>query len=305
MDRVNLVQQFQEDCRVRGLAKATCKTYPAYVKGYANFIQPKSLLDADKNDLKSYLSYLRLEKKLRQTSIERMFSALATFYDYLIEEELVSINPVRSVQKRYLRAYKNSDESQMRRIISVEEASRLVNSILDTRDRAIVLLLLKTGIRCSELASLDLENVDLKEQTIRLKPTAKRSNRVVYFDNEAATALSRWNAVRQTRNVNNCPALFLNKNGTRLENHGVRGLVTKVAKNVGLHDPSSPRMEEHFSPHNCRHWFTTHLIRSGMSRDFVKELRGDVRHDAIDIYNHIDKKELRESYLAHIPQLGI
>jgi integrase/recombinase XerD len=64
-------------------------------------------------------------------------------------------------------------------------------------------------------------------------------------------------------------------------------------------------MEEHFILHGCRRWFTTHLIRSEMSRDFVKELRGDIRHEAIDIYNHIDKKELRESYLAHIPQLGI
>jgi integrase/recombinase XerD len=302
---MNLLLQFQEDCRVRGLAKVTCYTYPKYVQSFAKFIQPKALQDANKNDLKSYLSYLRLERKLRQKSIERMFSALATFYDYLIEEELIAMNPVRPIQKRYLRAYKDMDESQMRRIISVEEASRLVSSILDTRDRAIVLLLLKTGIRCNELTSLDLESVDLKEQTLRLKPTAKRSNRVVYFDNEAVTALSRWITVRQDRNKKNCPALFLNKKGTRLENRGVLGLVTKIAKNVGLHDPSSPRMEEHFSPHNCRHWFTTHLIRSGMSRDFVKELRGDIRHEAIDIYNHIDKKELRESYLAHIPQLGI
>jgi site-specific recombinase XerD len=57
--------------------------------------------------------------------------------------------------------------------------------------------------------------------------------------------------------------------------------------------------------HYCSHWFVTHLLRAGMSRDFVKELRGDTRGEAIDIYNHIDKKDLRESYLAHIPQLGI
>jgi integrase/recombinase XerD len=48
-----------------------------------------------------------------------------------------------------------------------------------------------------------------------------------------------------------------------------------------------------------------HLLRAGISRDFVKELQGDKRGEAIDIYNHIDKKELGESYLAHIPQLGI
>jgi site-specific recombinase XerD len=173
--------QFQEDCRVRGLAKVTCYTYPTYVQGLLNSFIQKNLQEANKNDLKSYLSYLRLEKKLRQTSIERMFSALVDFYDYLIEEDLIAMNPVRPIQKRYLRAYKNSDESQMRRIISVEEASRLVNSILDTRDRAIVLLLLKTGIRCSELTSLDLENVDLKEQTLRLKPTAKTEQESRFF----------------------------------------------------------------------------------------------------------------------------
>ncbi len=65
------------------------------------------------------------------------------------------------------------------------------------------------------------------------------------------------------------------------------------------------RLEDRFTPHCCRHWFVTHLLRAGMSRDFVKELRGDTRGEAIDIYNHIDKKDLRESYLAHIPQLGI
>ena len=48
-----------------------------------------------------------------------------------------------------------------------------------------------------------------------------------------------------------------------------------------------------------------HFIRAEMSREFIQELRGDVRTEVIDIYDHIDKKELRESYLAHIPQLGI
>jgi hypothetical protein len=55
----------------------------------------------------------------------------------------------------------------------------------------------------------------------------------------------------------------------------------------------------------CRRWFTTHLIRAGMARDFMKDLRGDVRDKAIDSDNRIDKKEFRESYLAHMPHLGI
>jgi site-specific recombinase XerD len=55
----------------------------------------------------------------------------------------------------------------------------------------------------------------------------------------------------------------------------------------------------------CRHWFTTHLRRNDMRREFIKELRGDSRNEAIDIYDHIDKKELKRAYLAAIPMLGI
>ena len=57
--------------------------------------------------------------------------------------------------------------------------------------------------------------------------------------------------------------------------------------------------------HCCRHWFSTWLLRNGMKREYVKELRGDARYEAIDIYHHIDRKDLRDSYLAYIPQLGI
>jgi integrase/recombinase XerD len=64
-------------------------------------------------------------------------------------------------------------------------------------------------------------------------------------------------------------------------------------------------MEDHFTPHCCRHWFTTHLRRAGMPREFIQELRGDKRRDAIDVYDHIDRQELRRAYLAYIPKLFI
>ncbi len=97
----------------------------------------------------------------------------------------------------------------------------------------------------------------------------------------------------------------MGKRGTRLTKKSVEKLIEKHAGRLGLHEAKAGKLEDRFTPHCCRHWFTTHLIRAGMPRDFVKELRGDVRHEAIDIYNHIDKKELKESYLAHIPQLDI
>jgi integrase/recombinase XerD len=81
--------------------------------------------------------------------------------------------------------------------------------------------------------------------------------------------------------------------------------MVKYAKRLGFHNPESPRLEDHFGPHCFRHWFTTWLLRNGMPREYVKELRGDKRGEAIDIYHHIDREELRKAYLAYIPKLGV
>jgi integrase/recombinase XerD len=217
----------------------------------------------------------------------------------------MSVNPIIPFKRRYLRKFKDNNGSESRQIISIEQASLLVNSTLNSRDKAILVLLFKTGIRRGELCNLDLDDLDCENMMINLKLTAKRSNRLLYFDNETDEALQAWLHIREKKYSYDIDALFISSQGLRISPNEVDYIVKKHAARIGLHDPNSRRLEDRFTPHCCRHWFTTHLIRAGMPRDFVKELRGDVRHEAIDIYNHIDKKELRESYLAHIPQLGI
>jgi integrase/recombinase XerD len=78
----------------------------------------------------------------------------------------------------------------------------------------------------------------------------------------------------------------------------------KAGSRAGIHDPDGP-LEERFSAHCCRHWFTTHLLRAGMERSYVQWLRGDAIREAVDIYFHVDPEDVRREYLAHIPQLGI
>jgi len=182
----------------------------------------------------------------------------------------------------------------------------LINSILNPRDKAIITLLAKTGIRRGELMNIDLDDIDWIEQSIQLKPHRKRSNCTVFFDDECARVLRRWLKARENYTVKpGCEALFVGEQGMRLKRNGVYRAVTIHAERVGLHDPKSKRANDHFSPHCCRHWFTTHLRRNNMRREFIKELRGDARNEAMDIYDHIDKKELKRAYLAAIPVLGI
>ena len=105
-------------------------------------------------------------------------------------------------------------------------------------------------------------------------------------------------------NRHKSPALFLSSWGNRLSGNDVYRAVTNAAECIGLHNPKSDRTGDHFGPHCCRHWFTTHLKLKGMRREFIQEPRGDSRKEAIDIYDHIELKELKEAYLAAIPQLG-
>ena len=233
------------------------------------------------------------------------FAALSGFSDYLVWEGIIQTNSVIPFRKRYLKQYKNQHGPE-RKLISVEEMAKLTNSILDPRDKAILTLLAKTGIRRGELIGIDVDEVDWVEQSIRLKPHPKRSNCTVFFDDETARVLRRWMKARQNYHIEKeCKALFINERGGRLKRHGVYHAVTKHAQHVDIHNPRSKKMEEHFTPHCCRHWFTTHLRRNGMRREFIKELGGDARNEAVDIYDHIDKKELKRAYLAAIPVLGI
>lgn len=303
LDSKNLIDQFRKDLELRGMSRATLKEYPGQVRRFLAFLDKDPRL-TDKDDLKRYLNYLRQEGTHKGKSLTWVFSILASFYDYLEEEEMISSNPVISVRKRYLRSYKKVEEKSDRQCISIEDAAKLVNSIIDTRDRAIVLLLLKTGMRRHELRELDVEDVDIEKMELRLKSTPKRTNKTLFFDEETAETLRKWLRIREYRS-NGSRALFLSPAGGRMGSEAIRNIVARHAECVGLHDPGSEKLEERFTPHCCRHWFTTHLRRAGMPREFIQELRGDVRREAIDIYDHIDKDELKKSYLAHIPQLGI
>lgn len=300
----DLVGRFHEDCNLRDMVSVMDYIYRA--KEYCVFLEARSKnpLTADRDDLRAFLSQLK-GRGLKFKTIDRIYSCLSAFYEFLIIEGLVEYNPILPFRKYYLRRYKNDNDSEIRKLISVEDASRLVNSILDSRDKCILVVLFKTGMRVGELTSLDVKDVDLDKGEVTLKPKKKRTNRVLFLDNEAIAVLQRWLAARKNRMGSEDQALFLSKIEKRITRRSVEEIIEKHAERLGMHNPGAERLEERFTPHCCRHWFVTHLLRAGMSRDFVKELRGDTRGEAIDIYNHIDKNELRESYLAHIPQLGI
>jgi len=302
-----LIDEFCEDCKLRGMTEESIRRYRSSLLIFASFLANKgtNVDNVDTYHLREFLHYIKNVRKVKHKTAENYFSALSALYSYLIFEGLVSTNVISPFRKRYLRQYKEGYEDPARKLLSVEDMSRLVNSIMDPRDRAIAVLLAKTGIRRGELLKLDLQDIMWADYSITLKPTPKRSNRVVFFDDECATALRRWLKVRENLNPKT-KALFVSyQSPNRLSRNGLWTAIVKYASRLGFHRAESPRLEDHFCPHCFRHWFTTWLLRNGMSREYVKELRGDRRGEAIDIYHHIDREELRRAYLAYIPKLGV
>ena len=304
---VDLIRGFVDDCRLRGYSPETIRSHRSNLRTIHRFLRRNGagFTDVDKDTLRRLLDYLKNTRHVGSKTVESYYSALSSFYEYLVFEDLVKANPVPGFRKRYLTQYKNRQQGSQRKLLSVEDMSRLINGTLEVRDRALMAVLAKTGVRRGELISMDVEDVDWERGRIKLKGKNKRSNLYVYFDEETAVLLSRWLRVREGYAAPFEKALFLGDKGHRIGRNMVYRMVTSHAERLGFHDPASNRLEDHFSPHCFRHWFTTHLRRNGMSREFIKELRGDSRGEAIDIYDHIDHDELRKAYLAAIPRLGI
>ena len=306
-DEWNLISGFVDDCELRGYSPETIRSHRSNLRTIARYLDSQgfSFRDVEKNVLKRVLTYLRNTRGVGQKTLGSYFSALSSFYEYLVYEDLHSVNPVPSFRKRYLKTYKKGQVASRRKLLSVEEMSLLINSVLEIRVKAIMTVFAKTGIRRGELIGIDVDNIDWGENYIKLKKRRKRSNPYVFFDEEAAFILGRWLRVRSGYAASGENALFIGEQGKRIGRNIVYQLVTGHAGRLGFHDANSDRLEDHFSPHCFRHWFTTHLRRNGLSREFIKELRGDSRGEAIDIYDHIDHDELRQAYLAAIPRLGI
>ena len=300
----DLIPTHIADMQARGLAPKTIDTYSRVLRDFERFMAAvdKSLLTVTRHDLKAYLEDIKA-RPVSYVSACLYFTAIQGFYDFLLYEEIIDKNPVDPVRKRYLQSYKKQ-KGHTRQMISVEDAKRLLDSMVDIRNQAIFITLLKTGVRSKELEAMDVEDVDLSAGRITLKPTPKRSNRIVFFDEEAESILKQWLKVRAYNAKDGERALFV-ASGRRLQKGAIAAMLVKNAKRAGLHDSSSEDLEDHFGPHCARHFFTTMLDRAGMKREHIQVLRGDVGKEAIDLYLHNDLEKIREEYLRCMPELGI
>ncbi len=293
----SLVRDFAIDLTACGKAPATIENYVASVRVFQGWLGA-DLRSAGRDDFRKYIAYMR-GRDLAYATLRFSMSAISTFYIYLEDEGVIEFNHVPAVMRKYLKSYKGNVQGETRQYITVDQAVILVNSIWPARDKAIAVMLSKTGLRVGELAALNLQDIDIDGLTLSVHPHPKRTNCTVFFDLEAAECLQNYQVVRGT-----VPGPLFQSDRGRLGIGGIEGVISGAAARVGLHDPQGP-LKAHFTPHCFRHCFTTWLDEAGMKREYIQILRGDAGREVIDRYLHSDLRKVKEAYLAHIPQLGI
>lgn len=297
LPETTLLFDFLQDCQIRNFSPRTIQSYKSNLKYFLS----RHSIDLTPEVLKDFLIHIRDEKSYSPSTVENYFAALSSFYDFL-EWEGVQKNIVPQFRKRYLRYYKEQRHEE-RQLINLEQMKDLIDSAEWIGHKAIFIFFAKTGIRRQELIDLDVQDLYLSRRYAILKPHAKRSNRIVFFDNECAQVLESWLKWRHNHKVK-INALFIGVQGGRVSRDAVYEATTEHAQRLGFHNPKG-KLNEKFTPHCFRHFFTTWLRRSGCPRSIIQELRGDSRKEAIDIYDHITQTELKESYSKYIQTLNI
>ena len=255
--------------------------------------------DVDRLALRSFLGYLT-RAKLSKRSTARALSAVRSFYRFLHREGVVEANPARAVSSpkldRYLPSY--LDRRQVEQLFSSAEVRAWEGRFTDVRNLAILELFYSTGMRLSELQGIDVRDMDLVSQQVKVRGKGKKE-RILPIGDHAQQAMRNYEAAREqiARTLASGVdrrALFLSERGKRLGRRAIQLLVSKhlskVDEDAGL------------STHSLRHSFATHLLDAGADLRAVQELLGHASISTTQIYTHTSVDRLKQVYRKAHPR---
>ncbi len=281
----------------RGLSHNTIQAYRRAIVRYLEYLDSNNIIkleEIDKSCVESYLGTLTLKKEggYSPSFIAQMLSAIRGFHRFLLSHGYTSTDPTGSFPSRKI-------PKRIPRVLTLAQTEAILSapssSDLGIRDTAILEILYATGMRISELVSLDLSSVDLEERTVFIKGKGSKY-RIVPFGRKAEEALRRYLDESRPGLVRNPgqQALFLNTRGGRLTRQGCWKIIKKYADSCGL--------GEVVSPHVFRHTFATHLLEAGASLIVVQELLGHSSVSTTQIYTHVTAGHMRNVYLKTHPR---
>jgi len=276
------IDKFIEHLKLEGASHHTIRSYRIDLKELADFLKQKPASQISKRDIRDWLgSLMRWESD--RSSISRKLSSVRSFFKFLLQRNIVQQNPSLDLSAPKL-------NRKIPPFLTESDTEKLLNlKGLSSRDQTILEVLYGTGIRASELTSLNLENVNLMNETIKVLGKRGRE-RIMPLTRKALVALQKYLSERETYDG----PLFLNKYKTRLSARSLYRIVNRHIRMVA----ELTRM----SPHTLRHTFATHLLDHGCDLRTVQELLGHRSISSTQIYTHITPERLKEIYTQAHPR---
>ena len=274
----------------------TIKNYRNEIGQFLGFMKEQGIDSWDGVDryiLRRYLAWLQAQGYVK-ASITRRISELRSFCRYLMREGILDKNPIRAISapKVPKRLPNYLDVHEVEALLAAPDAMAPQGQ----RDRAIIEVLYASGLRVSELVSLNLRNVDVRHGQLRVWGKGAKE-RVALLGEPACRAIRRYiregrqELIKENIETN---ALFLNRLGSRLSTRSVNNILDKYAKLAGL--------ERRVTPHLMRHTFATHLLDGGADLRTVQELLGHADLSSTQIYTHVSQARAKEVYRKAHPR---
>lgn len=237
--------------------------------------------DVGHDTIMDYIMAMKGEQEYASSTVARKVAAIKSFFHYLVDRGTLEDDPTATldspkVRKRLPKAIPAQDLEQLLAEPAGDDTAKAL------RDRALLELLYATGLRVTELVSLDIDDVNLASATLRVVRPRDKSQRTVPIHERAIEPLREYLEKGRLRLLRNAeePALFLNHRGNRLTRQGLWLIVKHYVREVGI--------TEDVTPHTLRHTFAAHLVEQKAELEYVQEVLGHANISTTQVYTQVN-----------------
>ena len=285
----------------KGFSENTKLAYQNDLYQLASFVEkeaakqglPPSWASFSRQGMLSYLLDLK-ERNYAATTVARKVAAAKSFFAFLVAEDKIKDNPTQDVPSPRIGKSLPKPLSISQARLLLEQPAKL-STPEAKRDRAMLELLYATGMRVSELISLNLGDVDIEGGFVRCFGKGHKE-RLIPIHQQAALAVKEYLEQARSNLAHNKDerALFLNPRGDRLTRQGFWQKLKEYAKSANL--------EADITPHTLRHSFATHMLSGGADLRYVQEMLGHANISTTQVYTHLTTEHIRRSYEKSHPR---
>lgn len=285
-DFPEMIEDYLIELEIRNYSRNTIKTYKSIVINFHKFLKSEKNLTDERRVLrafKKYIQFLKRDKGVSQNYIYLVTVVVKKFFEF------GGIHILDEVQtpKRTKSLPKHLNEQEVENLINAFDnkpnCNTPIKQLMNLRNKVILALLYSSGLRVSELVTLQTNYIDLHERTIRIRGKGEK-DRIVLFDDETKILIEEYIEKKPDEDE----YLFVNRSGNHLTPRYIQMMIKTHATKAGI--------KKRVTPHILRHSFATHLLKNGVDIRAIQQLLGHSNLSTTQIYTSVDMQTLKNVY---------